>query len=146
MAVKYGEPESNVTRWWVRWYGLPEDSFEYEGPWWISGYAGTEDMTPIFVAAVVADSVEAAQKVIESSYDDGPAGVHEWSFVNGRPDDWEPFCDRFPRAKWMKWPYPDAAPPPSAGTPAECPACRGSATRRLLCPECGGAGTREPGR
>ena len=45
----------------------------------------------------------AAYKVIENSYDKQPASISEWSFCNEKPDDWEPFCDRFPRGDWMKW-------------------------------------------
>lgn len=97
-----------MKRWWMRWYGLPADSFEYHGPWWISGWtAGHEDDdVPIFVAAVSAEDEAAARKVIEASYDDGAAGVLEWSFSNERADDWEPFCERFTRGDWMKWPWP----------------------------------------
>ncbi len=84
---------------WVRWYG--GDAFEYDGPWWLSGWAGD---TPIFVAAVRAENQEAAYKIIEGNYDRQPASISEWSFCHERADDWEPFCDRFPRADWMKWP------------------------------------------
>ncbi len=91
----------------MRWYG--RDDFEYDGPWWISGWAtdGEGDI-PIFVAAVRAADEGSARRVIEDSYD-RPRGVIEWSFSNERPDDWEPFCDRFPRGDWMKWPGTRAA-------------------------------------
>jgi hypothetical protein len=105
-----------VKRWWVRWYGRPGYSFEYHGPWWISGWAG-EDQTPIFVAAVCADNEDAAKEAIEASHDDGAAGIYEWSFANERADDWEPFCDRFPRAKWMKWPWPAGSAPTKGERP-----------------------------
>jgi hypothetical protein len=58
---------------------------------------------PIFVAAVLAPSEEAARAAIEAAYDK-PGGALEWSFSNERADDWEPFCERFPRADWMQWP------------------------------------------
>jgi hypothetical protein len=96
----------------MRWYGMPAWNFEYHGPWWISGE--TEDTT-IFVAAVVAPSEDDARRVIEASYDDGAAGVFEWSFSNPRSDDWEPFCDRFPRADWMQWPFPTTGIPATTG-------------------------------
>lgn len=92
----------SVTRpFWVRWYG--DSAFEYHGPWWISGES--EDHR-IFVAAVMARDEEHAKDIIEDAHDDGcfPA---EWSFVEERPPDWDPFAsDRFPRADWMQWPWP----------------------------------------
>jgi hypothetical protein len=94
-----------MKRWWVRWYGAAPESFEYHGPWWISGWGGSDLDTPIHVAAVCAETQRRAELVIEQAYD-RPGGVLDWSFANERSDDWEPFCDRFPRAEWMKWPYP----------------------------------------
>jgi len=108
-----------MTRYWVRWESYePLDRFEYHGPWWVSGYApgGDDDDIPIICAAVVAEDEEDAKAVMISAYDDPEAArrINEWSFVNPRDDAWEPFCDRFPRADWMKWPWP-AHPTTAAG-------------------------------
>ena len=100
-----------MKRWWVRWYETAISSFEYHGPWWISGETMEDPPTHIVVAAVIAESEDAARSVIESAHDDHSAsGIREWSFVNERAPDWEPFGDRFQRAPWMKWPYPEAQP------------------------------------
>lgn len=91
---------------WVRWDG--GGGFEYRGPWWCSGYAYIgEDASPIFVAAVMAANEEDAMRVINHAHDD--KANQKWSFVNEREAGWEPFCDRFPRADWMQWPWPEAA-------------------------------------
>jgi hypothetical protein len=96
--------------WWVSWYGIPgvAGEFEYHGPWWITGSRGD---WPTIVAAVQAPTEGAARGVILSSYDSEPADL-EWRFVEERPADWDPFdgtSDRFPRADWMRWPYPAEA-------------------------------------
>lgn len=95
-------PKAKPTKaFWVRWYAVPEASFETTTPWWVSGEAGDGSYL-IFVAAVRATDADAAKDVIRSAY----AGevIIEWSFVNERPSDWAPFGDRFPRADWMVWP------------------------------------------
>lgn len=89
---------------WVSWYSdVPLDEFEYHGPWWISGMSA--DDADIICAAVVATDEETAKEVIRLCYDNPPARI-TWRFCNERPDDWAPFCDRFQRADWMKWPSP----------------------------------------
>lgn len=103
-----------MRNYWVRWYG--GDAFEYDGPWWLSGWSGENLDVPIFVAAVRAKDERAAKKVIEDSYDDHGRSISEWSFCNERPDDWEPFCDRFPRVDWMQWPAAPATPGAPRGT------------------------------
>jgi hypothetical protein len=103
-----------MKRWWVRWLDGSGGQFEYHGPWWVSGEAFRGDETKtIFVAAVVAENEAAAKRVIEMSQD--APGPLEWSFVNERADDWSPFCDRFPSADWMQWPWPAF---PTAASPA----------------------------
>lgn len=84
--------------WWLRWYGSDGFDFTLHWPWWVSGYAG--DST-VLVAAVRATSEEAAKAIVESAH---AKGKIEWSFAEPRDVDWSPFCDRFPRAKWMHWP------------------------------------------
>lgn len=95
--------------WWVSWYGTGE--FEYHGPWWRTGYAPDSDgeytlMT--FCAAVMADSENRAQQVIRDAHDDPATGIDEWRFTDPCEAGWEPpFGGRFPRAPWMRWPWPE---------------------------------------
>lgn len=85
--------------WWVSWrYVGP---FTYHGPWWWSGVDNLD--REVICAAVVASTEPDAQDVIRRAHDD-PVAVQWWRFVEAKPDDWEPFCDRFPRAEWMRWP------------------------------------------
>lgn len=98
-------PPLGVTlkRFWLSWEHVTDGpTFELHSPWWVSGetFSGERQM---ICAAVLAQSEEAARKLIEASYDPGGA-VAEWRFCNEREPDWTPFCDRFPRAKWMHWP------------------------------------------
>ena len=86
--------------WWVSWYS--NGAFEYHGPWWVSGQRLSDNAHTI-CAAVRADTEDAARKVITDAHDD-PTTTLEWRFVEERPDDWNPFSDRFPRADWVQWP------------------------------------------
>ncbi len=95
-------------RYWCRFYLFTAElpSFEYHGPWWITGTTDSSfGEQSVVCAAVVADSEDAARTVLRKCFDPGH-GLIEWSFVEQRPDDWEPFTDRFPRRDWMKWPFP----------------------------------------
>lgn len=93
-----------LQRYWVRWESSPEAPFEYHGPWWISG---TADDVNVYCAAVLARSEDAARSVIASSYDSPEDATRiQWSFVNVRDANWEPFSERFPRKAWMQWPWP----------------------------------------
>ncbi len=100
--------ESTNERWWVRFYVKTDDlpHFEYHGPWWISGTTFEEPERSTVCAAVCAGNEDAARDVIAESFDDGYA-VAEWSFTDQRADDWAPFCERFSRAEWMRWPWPE---------------------------------------
>ena len=95
--------------WWVSWYehGSRKNgdfesgvAFELHTPWWISGER-LDGQTTI-VAAVKARNEAEAKRVVLRAHDK-PVRLN-WRFVNARPDDWSPFCDRFTRAKWMQWP------------------------------------------
>lgn len=101
-----------MTNYWISWYGKGE--WELHWPWWVSGYrmdgdedAGTPD-TPTICAAVQAANEEAAKEIILAAHDTRPDNI-EWRFVNERPAGWTPFCGRFPRADWMKWPAQEPA-------------------------------------
>lgn len=95
-----------LRRWWVSWYA-DDPSFEYHGPWWVSGSelnGPIDNITsvPIIVAAVLAPSREEAVGVIVEAHDNQT--VDRWRFESERPEDWSPFSDRFRRADWMQWP------------------------------------------
>ncbi len=100
-------------RWWVSWCGQ-NGTFELHSPWWISGTRivsgdDPEKTEDIFCAAILADSAAEARMAIVRAHDDYGAGFSEWRFVKPRADDWQPFCDRFPRVDWMQWPKEYAA-------------------------------------
>jgi len=79
--------------------------FEYHGPWWISGE--TEDGAKLVCAAVMATDEEDARHTIYASFDEPHYEGPNWfRFVEVRPASWNPFGDRFPKADWMKWPWP----------------------------------------
>ena len=90
-----------MANYWVSWYHnhYAMGEFEMARPWWATGYAG-EFVT--VVAAVKANTEDEAKKAIINAYDDPPRFL-TWRFAEKRPDDWEPFCDRFQRASWMEW-------------------------------------------
>lgn len=92
---------------WVSWYQPVElhKTFEYHGPWWISGETGDGEQYTI-VAAVMAKDEDDARRVIVSAFDADPGDL-VWRFQEERADDWSPFAsDRFPRGDWMQWPWP----------------------------------------
>lgn len=100
---------------WVSFYAPGGDmqGFEYHGPWWVSGYEMNEDLdhgvkadVPIIVAAVMATDEAAAYETLRLAFDEQerPRTLRE-RFANEK--DWgEPYSDRFPKASWMKWPWP----------------------------------------
>jgi hypothetical protein len=92
---------------WISWYHTKElGGFELVAPWWYSGVRCADDADTI-CAAIRADHEEGAKDRILTAYDVRPDDV-EWRFCNERPDDWSPFCDRFPKADWMTWPTAQA--------------------------------------
>ncbi len=101
-------------RFWVSWYETSPKTFEYHGPWWVSGYRfdeqpdGSEVEVPTICAAVAATDEEAAKRVIIEAHDEPRPADLEWRFVSPRGYNWVPFCDRFAGKPWMKWPWPEA--------------------------------------
>jgi hypothetical protein len=94
---------SDTNRWWVSWYATKSAGpFTLHTPWWESGWRMSDDAGTV-VAAVLAPTEDAAKEVVLAAHDARPAAL-EWRFVNSRPADWTPFCDRFQRANWMRWP------------------------------------------
>jgi hypothetical protein len=101
-----------MTAWWLSWYhDTDHGEFELHTPWWISGYRFTPRADTI-VAAVPADSEEAAWEVVRTAYDTPPEKIeqrfiHELLDDENHPNIREPWTDkdgRFPRADWMTWP------------------------------------------
>ena len=91
-----------VTNFWISWYHLETFSaFELNFPWWISGVRCCDDAETV-CAAVKAESEAQARELVYCSYDTRPEKI-EFRFCNDRPAEWSPFCDRFPKAEWMKW-------------------------------------------
>jgi hypothetical protein len=95
-----------MKRWWVRFY-TPESmmpTFEYPGPWWVSGSCTRENVEHLIVCvATRAETEEAAKANILGSFDEGNEEI-VWSFCEERGGDWSPFSGRFTRAAWMEWP------------------------------------------
>lgn len=99
-----------MKRWWLSWYHTRNMSpYTIHSPWWISGArvkldtaTGEEFDEPTVCAAVIAPTEKAAKAAIIGAYDIPPAKM-EWRFCEERADDWSPFSDRFPEAKWMQW-------------------------------------------
>ena len=92
---------------WISWYHSIETmgEFELHSPWWVSGYAMNEGEieAETIVAAMPGELSEAeAEAFIKLAYDKKPKAI-EFRFNNVKDGD-DPFSERFPRAKWMKWP------------------------------------------
>jgi len=87
---------------WISWYWTKEmGGFELHYPWWSSGWRCSDEAETI-CAAIPVETESEAEEIILASYDKRPKNV-EWRF-NNLKEAKGPFCDRFPRAKWMKWP------------------------------------------
>jgi hypothetical protein len=87
-------------KFWLSWITtVQQGEFELHSPWW---HSGTAQHGQIFCAAVKAVDADAARVIIHECYDNPPFSI-EWRFVDEKADDWSPFCDRFPRARWMAW-------------------------------------------
>lgn len=95
---------------WASFYCTEErlGDFEYHGPWYVSGEGATDSgaWAMSVCVALRADSEEEVRAIIARSFDDGE-GPAEWRFIEERPTDWKPFSERFPRAPWMRWPWPE---------------------------------------
>ena len=99
---------------WVSWYAVPGTltemgKFELHYPWWITGERCSDGAQTV-VAAIPLARAEAIKAVLDS-HDKKPSRL-EWRFNDEK--DGSPFCEYFPRQKWMKWPAPP--PQPHAAT------------------------------
>lgn len=91
-----------LQRYWISWYHSDDFTpFSLHSPWWCSGWS---DRAETICAAVQAKDADDAKQQITAAYDI-PAEL-TFRFVNEKPADWSPFCERFPRAEWMAWPTP----------------------------------------
>ncbi len=96
-----------MRKFWVSWYS--RGSFTWDGPWWISGslLIGAVECHTICAAVCAIDGEHAEQLIINAH--DAPCCPPEFRFVVEKDADWEPGADRFPRADWMRWPWPPPA-------------------------------------
>ena len=89
-----------MKNYWVSWY-TNDKNFTLTSPWWVSGYvAGSGERT--ICSAIKADSEQHVYLAIHRAYDDPHASL-TFRFCSERPDDLQPFTDRFERSKWMEW-------------------------------------------
>lgn len=93
---------------WVSWYAVPgtiteNGKFELHYPWWISGERGSDGAQTI-VAAIPVVLEEEAHAVIQEAHDFKPAHKVDLEIRFNDLKEGSPFCERFPRRKWMKWP------------------------------------------
>lgn len=96
-----------MKRFWVSWYDTCGGKYELHSPWWRSGFrmggADGETEEPTVCAAIEATDEDAAKAAVIAAHDEPRPDDLEWRFVEERPDDWSPYCDRFRAAPWMKW-------------------------------------------
>lgn len=92
-----------MKRWWVSWYDQRYGKWELHSPWWVSGERSADEAKTI-CAAVIAPDEDGAKRLIIMAHDEPRPRDLEWRFVEERPEHWHPFCDRFERADWMRWP------------------------------------------
>ena len=102
-----------MRKWWVRFYWCPEKhgSFCLCTPWWETGIGGNEPEYRTICAAIKARDEEHAKEIVVCSFDKLPEDLN-FSFVEPRPDDWDPLANeggRFPPAEWMQecWDRPE---------------------------------------
>lgn len=95
-----------MQRYWLSWIDTPGNAFTLHWPWWCSGYDQNDN--PIYCAAVVAFDAQDAFAIIQRCHDRPETEITE-RFIESKPDDWHPFCDRFQRADWMMWPQDGGA-------------------------------------
>lgn len=91
-----------MKRFWLSWYDTRYGKWELDSPWWVSGERGDGVLT--ICAAVRAPDEQCAKRLVIMAHDEPRPRDLEWRFVEERPGDWSPFCDRFPRADWNRWP------------------------------------------
>ena len=97
--------------WWVSWYSPGKyGGFELHWPWWRTGwmYDENDEEVTIFVAAIRAESEDAAYELIAQAYDEPPTFTDEdkrfCNSLEGKDKmPWEHEGTRFPFGDWMTW-------------------------------------------
>lgn len=91
-----------MKKFWLSWWHVEKmGQFELHSPWWFTGYRG--DGAASVVAAVFAESTDAAMQTIREAYDRKDVQP-AFRFCEEMSKSWTPFNGRFPRAEWMQWP------------------------------------------
>ena len=88
-----------MKKYWISWYHAEDFTpFTLDTAWWVSG----EDMNnrQTICAAIFSDHVALAHQQIQMLYDATPKEI-EFRFCEEKPDEWTPYCERFPKAEWM---------------------------------------------
>lgn len=101
-----GKVSDNLKPYWCSFFvDFEFATFEYHGPWWVSGYGPDDEK--IVVAAVMATDAESAMETLRLAVDEDvrPGSLTE-RFCEEFGDRPLPFSDRFARADWMQWPWP----------------------------------------
>lgn len=93
-------------RWWVRWYHIQGTMGDFAccSPFWCTGSTMDEPEQRIMCAALKARDEEHVKEIVYGFYDERPESI-EISFIESRPDDWDPLENkggRFPPGEWMK--------------------------------------------
>lgn len=83
------------------------ENFEMHSPWWISGSqinSNYEITSHSICCAIQQPNKREVYRYVRSCFDKGyePKRI-KYRFIDEKPNSWSPFCDRFPKAKWMKW-------------------------------------------
>jgi hypothetical protein len=83
---------------WLSWQSSYDFSdFELHWPWWVSGVG---DGHKCICSAIFAKDEDAVRQVVYDCYDARPDHI-EFRFIEERPDDFSPYCDRFAWNEWM---------------------------------------------
>ena len=93
-------------------------SFEYHGPWWISGERDTEGEPDASICAwVMATDEDAAFETLRLAVDEGSRPdepMPRFAEQKEMPDRSNP-SGRFEFADWMRWPWPEIPLQPRPG-------------------------------
>lgn len=99
-----------MNEYWISWYSTYEEagSFSLTSPWWVSGWAYDRDEREesVIVAAVRAESEDAAWEVVKQAYDTYPEKGFRERFIEvlEEPYPWSREDTRFQfQDEWMEW-------------------------------------------
>ena len=83
--------------------------WECHAPWWEAGFdlrsplSGEREERVNIVGTIQAENEGEVWRFVRACFGRVPEGFQA-RFCEERPDGWEPFTARFPRAGWMHWP------------------------------------------